>query len=124
MINLARCQAWNEKAGAETFFMSGEDLTTQPGLATQQDLALVAILGINHVERNGHHYVCGFADTTQEEQENFLKDHPSLYTDLEGPVRLKIRKGLLDLQSLGGIGFASSVLPDVGSRKLGIELFR
>lgn len=124
LINLARCQAWNEKAGAETFFMSGEDLTTQPGLATQQDLALVAILGINHVERNGHHYVCGFADTTQEEQENFLKDHPSLYTDLEGPVRLKIRKGLLDLRSLGGIGFASSVLPDVGSRKLGIELFR
>ena len=124
LINLARCQAWNEKAGAENFFMSGEDLTTQPGLATQQDLALVAILGVNHVERNGHHYVYGFADTTQEEQENFLKNHPSLYTDLEGPIRLKIRKGLLDLRSLGGIGFASSVFPDIESRELGMELFR
>lgn len=124
LINLARCQAWNETAGAETFFMSGEDLTTQPGLATQQDLALVAILGINHVERNGHHYVYGFADTTQEEQENFLKGHPSLYTDLKGPIRLKIREGLLDLRSLGGIGFASNVFPYIGSKNSDMELSR
>ena len=42
--------------------MTGEDLTTQAGLAVQQDLALVNLLGITHVERNGHHYVNGMAD--------------------------------------------------------------
>ena len=41
--------------------MSGEDLTTQAGLSVQQDLALVNLLGITHVERNGHHYVDGMA---------------------------------------------------------------
>ena len=41
--------------------MSAEDLTTQAGLSVQQDLALVNLLGITHVERNGHHYVNGMA---------------------------------------------------------------
>ena len=41
--------------------MSAEDLTTQAGLSVQQDLALVNLLGIRHVERNGHHYVNGMA---------------------------------------------------------------
>ncbi|KAB2868620.1 MAG: mandelate racemase, partial [Burkholderiaceae bacterium] len=63
LLNAARCAAWNAQApaGAPRFFMSGEDLTTQAGLAVQQDLALVNLLGIAHVERNGHHYVDGMA---------------------------------------------------------------
>ena len=45
----------------EGYFMTGEDLTIQAGLALQQDLALVSLLGLTHVERNGHHYVNGMA---------------------------------------------------------------
>ena len=56
LINAARCAAWGKD-----YFMTGEDLTIQPGLALQQDLALVSILGLTHVERNGHHYVNGMA---------------------------------------------------------------
>ena len=41
----------------------GEDLTCQAGLGVQQDLALGALIGVTHAERNGHHYVDGFADT-------------------------------------------------------------
>ena len=37
-------------------------ITTQAGLAVQQDLALVNPLGLTDVERNGHHYVNGMAD--------------------------------------------------------------
>ena len=33
---------WNAEGGGGAFFLSGEDLTTQAGLAVQQDLALVA----------------------------------------------------------------------------------
>ena len=54
-------RAWNAAARIARYFMSGEDLTTQAGLAVQQDLALAALLGLAHVERNGHHYVDGFA---------------------------------------------------------------
>ncbi|MCC7285717.1 MAG: hypothetical protein IT503_06005, partial [Burkholderiaceae bacterium] len=63
LLNAARCAAWSAQApaGAAQLFMSGEDLTTQAGLAVQQDLALVNLLGIAHVERNGHHYVDGMA---------------------------------------------------------------
>ena len=45
VINLARCRLWNAE-GEGSFFLSGEDLTTQAGLAVQQDLALVALLGL------------------------------------------------------------------------------
>ena len=45
-----------------SYFMSGEDLTTQGGIAVQQDLALATLVGATHVERNGHHSVNGMAE--------------------------------------------------------------
>ena len=71
--------------------MTGEDLTTQAGLAVQQDLALVNLIGLRHVERNGHHYVNGMAGLPQREQDDFLAAHPDLYERSHGAVRLKIR---------------------------------
>jgi hypothetical protein len=56
ILNAARCVKWNAEGDGRSYFLSGEDLTCQAGLALQQDLALVALLGIDHVERNGHHY--------------------------------------------------------------------
>src|SRR5207249_67430 len=41
LINAGRCALWNRAVGRPPFFMTAEDLTTQPGLAVQQDLALV-----------------------------------------------------------------------------------
>ena len=45
----------------------------------QQDLALGALIGVTHAERNGHHYVDGFGDTPAAEAEAFLTAHPDLY---------------------------------------------
>ena len=59
--------------------MSAEDLTTQGGVALQQDLALATLVGATHVERNGHHYVDGMAGAPQAEQDAFLAAHPELY---------------------------------------------
>ena len=53
-----------------------EDLTCQAGLAVQQDLALGALIGVTHAERNGHHYVDGFGDTPADEAEAFLARIP------------------------------------------------
>jgi len=111
LLNAARCAAWNREAGAQTYFMSAEDLTTQAGLAVQQDLALVNLLGIAHVERNGHHYVNGMAALPAAEQDAFLQAHPDVYERSHGAVRLKIRGGRIELGSLGGAGYASGAMP-------------
>lgn len=108
VINAARCAQWN--AGSETprYFLSGEDLTMQAGIGVQQDLALVAWLGLSHVERNGHHYVNGMAAAPEAEQQALLKAHPGLYEPSDGAVRLAIREGQLDLSSLADApGFAT-----------------
>jgi hypothetical protein len=112
ILNAARCRMWNAEAGGERYFMSGEDLTTQAGLAVQQDLALVNLLGLTHVERNGHHYVNGMAALPRPEQDAFLAAHPDLYEDSQGAVRLKIRNGRLSIGSLAGAGFAAGAYPD------------
>ena len=77
VVNATRAAKWS--ADGERFFISGEDLTCQAGLGVQQDLALGALIGVTHAERNGHHYVDGFADTPAAEAEAFLSAHPDLY---------------------------------------------
>jgi len=118
LVNAARCAAWNAaEKGPDPFFMSGEDLTIQPGLALQQDLALVSLLGIAHVERNGHHYVNGMAGLPQGEQEAFLAAHPDLYERSHGAVRVKLSDGMLSIGSLDCPGYASRAMPDWESMK-------
>ncbi len=116
ILNAARCAQWNAEANAEAgatrFFMSAEDLTTQAGLAVQQDLALVSFLGITHVERNGHHYVNGMAALPQGEQRSFLAAHPDVYEQSHGAVRLRINHGRIALASLDCAGYASAAMPD------------
>lgn len=115
IVNAARCTLWNRQTPGAAYFLSGEDLTIQPGLALQQDLALVTLLGIEHVERNGHHYVNGMAALPQAEQDAFLAAHPDLYERRHGAVRVAIREGRLALGSLGCAGFASGAEPDWSS---------
>ena len=111
ILNAARCAQWNAEEGAPRYFMSAEDLTTQAGLAVQQDLALVNLLGITHVERNGHHYVNGMAALPESEQQAFLTAHPDLYEHSHGAARLAIRDGRMAIDSLACEGYASAALP-------------
>jgi hypothetical protein len=106
ILNAARC-----KACGPQYFMTGEDLTIQAGIALQQDLALVSLLGLTHVERNGHHYVNGMAGLPEGEQADFLRAHPDLYERSHGAVRVRITHGNLRLKSLDRPGYASAVLP-------------
>ena len=111
LVNLARCRRWSAGATAARYFVSAEDLTAQAGLAVQQDLALAALLELDHCERNGHHYVNGMAGAPAREQESFLAAHPDLYERSNGVVRLAIRDGMLALGSLFAPGFAGGALP-------------
>lgn len=113
LLNAARCKLWNNST-SQRYFLSAEDLTTQAGLAVQQDLALASLLGLTHVERNGHHYVNGFVGQGADgaEQQRFLSAHPDLYDTSHGSVRLTIRAGSIALGSLDVPGFASGAQPD------------
>jgi hypothetical protein len=109
VINATRAATWSGKS--EKFFVAGEDLTCQAGLCVQQDLALGALIGVTHAERNGHHYVDGFGDTPLAEAEAFLSAHPDLYVRDGDKVRLAIHDGDLLTGSLTRPGFATSVHP-------------
>ncbi|OJU04592.1 MAG: mandelate racemase [Rhizobiales bacterium 65-79] len=110
ILNRARCAVWNNETPGR-YFMSAEDLTTEPGLSVQQDLALVNLLGLTHVERNAHHFIDGFGGRPEAEARAHLAAHPDLYAERGGRVRMKIEDGRLAIGSLDCAGFASAVPP-------------
>src|SRR6202048_3696914 len=109
IVNATRAAKWS--GAGEKFFISGEDLTCQAGLGVQQDMALGALIGVTHAERNGHHYVDGFGDTPAAEAQAYLAAHPDLYRHDGNGVRLSIHDGDLLTGSLTAPGFASKVHP-------------
>jgi len=113
ILNAARVAQLNGRAdGTAKYLLSAEDLTTWPGICVQQDLALVSLLGLTHVERNGHHYIDGMSFASDAEQDAFVAAHPDLYHRAPGaPARLTIRNGDLTLGSLTGPGFAVGIAP-------------
>ena len=116
IINAARVVRMNNEAGRARYFMSAEDLTTWAGVSVQQDLALVALIGLTHVERNGHHFIDGMGFAAEAEQEAFAAGHPDLYEKKEGqPARLRIEDGRLSLGSLNRPGFAVNSAMDFAS---------
>ncbi len=121
IVNAARCGRWNGQTSPPgRYFLSGEDLTCQAGLSVQQDLALVSLLGLDHVERNGHHYGGAFGDAPDAEVRAFEAAHPALYTrgpDGTAPLRLSIRDGRLDLASLAQPGYASGARVDLAATR-------
>lgn len=108
------------------YFMSAEDLTTLPGVSLQQDLALVSLLGMTHVERNAHHFVDGMSFASDAEQKAFVSVHRDLYERKDGhPARLKAPGGRIALGSLDVPGFAVGAEMDFRSmtpRTTGVTL--
>jgi len=106
ILNAARVAKRNAEEGPTRYFMSAEDLTTLAGVSVQQDLALVSLLGLSHVERNGHHFIDGMSFAPDYEQSAFARAHPDLYSRSAGAARLVIDNGKLELGSLACSGFA------------------
>lgn len=98
-------------------FLSGEDLTCQAGISVQQDLALVSLLGLSNVERNGHHYVDGMQGAPADEMDRFATAHPDLYQRDRTGLHLRIVDGQIATASLATIGYASGTLPDFNAMR-------
>lgn len=102
-----------EKPGSK-WIMSGEDLATIGPVSVIQDLAAMATLGIQSVERNGHHYFPGLSMFSTEIQEQVLAAHTGLYERSRlGWPKLSVNDGLIDVTSLRqppfGVGFVVDV---------------
>ena len=106
LLNRGLCQVSEGE-----LFQSGEDLTNLPVRALQQDLALMASLGIPHVERNGHHYFRGLDHLPLEFAEAAMDKHPGLYHREEETIALRVKGGKLDLSSLHCPGFGCALSP-------------
>ncbi len=120
ILNAARVAKLNAAARAaarrQQYFITGEDLTTLAGVSVQQDLALVSLLGLAHVERNSQHFTDGMSFAPEAEQANFVHAHPDLYERV-GPARLRIQEGRLALGSLACPGFAAVADMDFASMR-------
>lgn len=91
------------------FLLSGEDLTNIGPVALLQDLAVLATLGVDHAERNGHHYFAGLSMWPAAVQEQVLAHHSDLYGQQGELVAVAIHAGQLRLDSITsapfGVGF-------------------
>ena len=96
----------------KTFILSGEDLANVGPIALTQDLAMMALLGIEHVERNGHHYFRGLTMYSNDLAELTALAHPDLYHHNERElVTLNIQQGRISLQTVNSFPFGCGLEP-------------
>jgi hypothetical protein len=90
--------------------VSGEDLANVGPVALNQDLAVQALLGVTHVERNGHHYFKGLSMWPPEVQEAVLAAHADLFHRHErGFAALEVRGGRIALDSVNAAPFGCGI---------------
>lgn len=99
VVNACLMAARNEREEG-THVISAEDLTTVGPIELQQDFAVTATIGADHVERNGHHYFRGLSAFPETMQASALDHHGDLYRRHEdGFATLAIEDGTVDLAS-------------------------
>lgn len=96
--------------------LSGEDLANVGPIALTQDTVMAAALGIDHMERNGHHYFKGLSMLPLSLQEATLVAHRDLYHRSDsGYPTLAISDGRLRIDSLLGAPFGYETPIDLES---------
>ena len=96
--------------------LTGEDLCNLGPVAWLQDMAMMALLGIEHVERNGHHYYRGLSMWPTAWQESVLAAHPDIYARHErGFACLRIGRGAIAVDSMNAAPFGLKPFLDPSS---------
>ena len=104
--------AMHRSLNGEDAFLSGEDLQNLPVVPLQQDFATLGILGLDHCERNGHHYNYGLALLSEKDRTRAVRRHPDLYVQRGDQAFLSILDGTVECASLHGTGFGVQDEPD------------
>lgn len=98
--------------------LTGEDLCNIGPVALLQDLAVMATLGIESVERNGHHYHAGLSQFPKTIQQQVLEKHNDLYGETtDGWPAVRINNGLIELGSVNKAPFGTDFLLDTSVLK-------
>ena len=115
----ARCAQWNAVPAAPKHFFPAEDLTTQAGLAVQQDLALAMPARTSRTSSaTGTTTSNGFAGqgAGEAEQRALPRRASGPLRASDGGVRLAIRDGMIDLRSLDRAGLRRRAPSRTGCR--------
>jgi hypothetical protein len=111
--------AWHRRRGGAGL-LTGEDLCNLGPVALLQDLAVMGLLGVPHVERNGHHYFRGLSMWPQAWQEAVASSHPDAYGSTgSGWARLRVEKGRVSLGTVNAAPFG--LLPWLDPVEAGFE---
>jgi hypothetical protein len=116
LINAGITWQENERTNSATeanYVLTGEDLCCVGIVPLQSDLCLVATLGLEHVERNGHHYHAGLSYLPIEQQQAAVRLHPDLYEWHGNVAQPAVRGGTFSIGSLQCTGFGFAVVPDL-----------
>lgn len=93
--------------------MSSEDFCILGPVALAHELTVAANLGIEHTERNGHHYYRGLSHLDAEVQAKALAAHGDVFTQhVEGFAMLRIAGGAIDVKSFVDAPFGLAYLFD------------
>lgn len=112
LLNAGLTWLRNDRGQTTDYVMTGEDLCSVGVIPTQADLCLVATLGLQHVERNGHHYHPGLTYLPEQERQLALKFHGDFYVEEKGMVAPNIVDGRFHIGSLQCAGFGFAFEPD------------
>jgi hypothetical protein len=115
LINAATIHA-SQTGSTHPLIMSAEDLANVPPIALPQDLTVVASLGLQHVERNGHHYFAGLSILPAAEQQRTAQAYPDLFSMVDDRFpAMHIRDGQISLNSVTAAPFGLHEHPDTSS---------
>lgn len=112
---------FNRQTKDGEWIISGEDLANVGPVALLNDLSVMSSLGINDVERNGHHYFAGLSVYPKDLQGKICCSHEDLYSFGElGFASLIINDGIISLSTLIESGFGCGLeLNEENIKKLG-----
>lgn len=103
------------RGGTRGLMLTGEDLVNFGPVAPLQDMAVVASLGLEHAERNGHHYFGYLRAYPKQIWRGVMGRHWDLFREDEmgGPPVIDVRNGALAIGSVvdAPFGFAGDVEP-------------
>lgn len=98
------------------FILSAEDLTTVGPIALLEDLAVAATLGVEHLERNGHHYFRGLSMFPTDVMKPVACHHRDIFRTLaDGIPAVQIDGGRINVASAVEAPFGPEILFDWNS---------
>jgi hypothetical protein len=120
--NACRIEQLRRERPGEKFIYSAEDSSTIGPVGLLADLAVIATLGIDEPERNGHHYFRGLAGLPARVHEETLRHHGDLFSrDSDGLAILYIRGGRIELGSVLAAPFGVGWPCDIEEELEGVD---